>query len=84
MAETVVAILFAPGAEGEAALRRIGARHPGAKLILLTGPDAALRLAPLATEVWTDGKARGPVRFLALLRRLAWASPAYIYDLEAT
>lgn len=84
MTGTVVAILFTPSAEGEAALRAIRARHGAARLIALTTPAAAPRLRPLADEVWADGLARGPSRLLALLRRLAWASPGHIYDLEAT
>ncbi len=84
MSESVIVILFSPSDGSEKVLRLIRARHEGAKLVLLTTPGAAARLQPFADEVWADGTARGPGRFLALVRRLAWASPAHIYDLEAT
>jgi hypothetical protein len=85
MSETVIAILLRPGGDEAAgeALKLIRSRHPSANLVLLTSQGAAPGLRTLADEVWTDGAARGPSRFLALVRRLAWASPAHIYDLEA-
>lgn len=80
----VLAILLTPGPEGEAGLRAIRARHHGARLVLLTTPQAADRLGFLADEVWSEGVARGPGRFLALLRRIAWMDFAHVYDLEAS
>lgn len=77
---SVLAILFDP-ANGEM-LRRLRECHPGARLILLTVPEAAPRLAGFADEVWTDGAARGPARFLALVRRISWAHIDEGYDCE--
>lgn len=78
----ILAILLTPDPRGEASLRVLRERYPGANLILLTTPEAALRLAPLADEVWSEGGARGPGRLLALLRRIAWMSFAHVHDLE--
>lgn len=62
---------------GLAALR---ARHPGARIVLLTTPVHAG--APGADEVWTDGRVRGTSGFLALVRRIAWSRFAAVYDLR--
>lgn len=78
----VLAILFDP-VLGER-LEPLRGRHPGARVILLTTPEAAPRLAGLADEVWTDGAARGPARFLALVRRMSWAHIGHVYDFEAS
>ena len=64
-------------------LRRLRARHPAERLILLTVPAAAPGLAGLADETWTDGAVRGPGRFLALVRRMSWAHIGDVYDFEA-
>jgi hypothetical protein len=77
----VLAILF-DAAPGEAPLLAVRRRHPDARLILLTTAGAAPRLAPFADEVWPEGVPRGPARFLALMRRIAWAGIVHIYDLE--
>lgn len=77
----VLALLF-DAADGETALRALRARHPGARLVLLTTAQAAPRLSPLADEVWPEGLPRGPARFLALMRRIAWAHIVHIYDLD--
>jgi hypothetical protein len=78
----VLVILFDP-TEGET-LRVLRARFPEARLILLTVPGAASCLSGLADETWTDGAARGPARFLALVRRLSWAHIGEGYDCENT
>lgn len=77
----ILAILF-DGAGGEAALTALRRRHPGAPLVLLTTADAAPRLAAFADEVWTEAVPRGPARFLALMRRIAWMRVGHIYDFE--
>lgn len=78
----VLAILFDPGRA--AFLAEVRRRHAASPLILITTPAAASRLAPLADEIWAEGLARGPARFLALVRRIAWARVAHIYDLEGS
>jgi hypothetical protein len=80
----VLAIVLTPGLDAEACLRAVRARHGNAKLTLLTTPDAAARLAGLADEIWSEAGARGPGRFLALMRRISWVGFADVYDLEAS
>jgi hypothetical protein len=80
----ILAILLTPGAEGERRLQRLRMRTQGARLVLLTTPAAASRLAGFADEVWGEGVARGPGRFLALVRRISWMSFAEVHDLEAS
>ncbi len=81
----VLVILFDAAAHGET-LRgifdAIARRHPGSQVILLTTQEAAPRLGGLASAIWTDGAARGPVRLLSLVRRISWAHIGHIYDLE--
>lgn len=66
------------------ALRRISTSHGGAALLLLThaaaNPPADI---PIVAH-WRDGNMRGPLRFLALSRRLSWAGAACGYDLAPT
>ncbi len=81
----VLVILFDAGRHGETPrdmFDAVARLHPGSEVILLTTPDAAPRLAGLCTTIWTDGAARGPVRLLALVRRISWAHIGHIYDLE--
>ncbi|HEY4343598.1 MAG TPA: hypothetical protein VGN05_04580 [Parvibaculum sp.] len=80
----ILAILLTPGAEGEARLRALRLDRHGARLVLLTRPEAAAGLAGLADEVWSEGVAKGPGRFLALVRRISWMSFAEVHDLEAS
>lgn len=84
MSETVIAIWFGAGGEAHAAagLEAIRARHPAARLILLTSLKAAGPHRALADEAWEDGAVKGASAFLARARRLSWASPGHIYDLE--
>lgn len=77
----VLAIVF-EAAKGEPALAILRRRHPGARLIVLTTAGAACRLGALADEVWPEGLPRGAARFLALMRRIAWARVAHVYALE--
>jgi hypothetical protein len=80
----VLAILLTGSAAGEAALSALRKAHPGAHLVVLTRMDAISRLSPLADEVWGEGVPRGPVRFLALMRRMSWMGFAHVHDLEGT
>lgn len=80
----ILAILLTPGTKAEARLRAIRTSHPGANLVLLTAPENAGRLAGLADEVWSEGLAKGPGRFLALARRISWMSFSEVHDLEAS
>lgn len=84
-ANPVLVILFDAQPHGETpgeTFELIARRHPGAQVILLTTPEAAPRFSGFGVTVWTDGSARGPVRFLALVRRISWAHIGHIYDLE--
>jgi hypothetical protein len=84
-AKPVLVILLdanAHGATPDELFGLVARRHPGAEVILLTTPEAAPRFSGLGVTVWTDGLARGPVRFLALVRRISWAHIGHIYDLE--
>ncbi|MCE9650133.1 MAG: hypothetical protein K8R18_10975 [Parvibaculum sp.] len=80
----VLAILLTPDADAEAGLHAVRALHGNAKLTLLTTPDAAPRLTGLADEIWSEARARGPGRFLALMRRISWVGFTHVYDLEAS
>lgn len=85
-AEPVIAIWLGAGGP-EYATAMLGAlrtRHAGSRLILLTTPEAARQVEGLADEVWADGAARGAAAFLARARRLSWASPAFVCDLEGS
>jgi hypothetical protein len=80
----ILAILLTPDAEAETRLHALRMSGNGARLVLLTTPAAANRLAGLADEVWSEGVTRGPGRFLALVRRISWMSFAEVHDLEAS
>jgi hypothetical protein len=77
----VLAILFEPTRKSE--LLAIRVLHPCSRLVLLTTPEASADLSGLVDEVWPEAAQSGPSHFLALMRRIAWASFAHIYDLEA-
>lgn len=79
----ILAILLTPDAGREEALGAIRRRHAGGRLVLLTTPEAAPSLADRADELWAEGLAKGPARFLALMRRISWMGFAHVYDLEA-
>lgn len=79
----ILAILLTPDAAREARLRALREAYPDANLVLLTSPQGAARLAHLADEVWSEGVAKGPGRFLALVRRVSWMSFSAVHDLEA-
>ncbi|MDO8290426.1 MAG: hypothetical protein Q7T44_14525 [Parvibaculum sp.] len=78
----VIALTSRDDAAGVMAEAR--ATHPGARLVLLVGETAAPDLMQAADEVWPEGVARGPARFLALMRRMSWMGFSDIYDAEGT
>ncbi|MBX3494347.1 MAG: hypothetical protein KF899_15380 [Parvibaculum sp.] len=80
----IVIWLGSGGPARRAALAPLRVRHAGAPLILLTTPDGARAADGLADEIWSDGAARGAAAFLVRARRLSWASPAIVYDLEGS
>ncbi len=80
----ILVILLEPGKEAEARLALLRAMHPGAKLVLLTEAEHATRFKKLVDEVWDEGVARGPSRFLALVRRISWMSFAHVHDLDGS
>lgn len=84
--ETVIAIWLGRGgaSHAERGIEAIRSMHHGARLILLTTPEGREQAAGLADEYWEDGAVKGASAFLARARRLSWASPAHIYDLEAS
>ena len=84
VAGPVLVILLEPHAEAEARLALLRAMHPGARLVLLTEPEHAARLASHVDEVWDEGVARGPSRFLALIRRMSWMNFAHVHDLDGS
>lgn len=86
MSGTVIAIwLGAGGADrAKAELAAIRAEHPGSRLILLTTPECRREAGELADLCWEDAAARGATGFLARARRLSWASPSHIHDLEGS
>lgn len=79
----ILVIALTPDATREARLHALREAYPDANLVLLTSPQGAARLALLADEVWGEGVARGPGRFLALVRRISWMSFSAAHDLEA-
>ena len=82
---TVIVMMLGGGSETlVTALDRIAAAHPGAELVLLTHMEAQTppNVAPAAH--WRDGAMRGPLRFLALSRRLSWLGAICGYDLAPT
>ncbi|ABS61829.1 hypothetical protein Plav_0206 [Parvibaculum lavamentivorans DS-1] len=86
MSKPVIALWFGAGGEAhaEAGLKAIRESHPGVRLLLLTRREAAGAHHALADEIWDDGAVRGASAFLARARRLSWASPGHIYDLEGS
>jgi|TARA_R110000824_G_scaffold118960_14_gene272241 hypothetical protein len=83
-ARAVLVLLLAPRADAEDRLRAVRAGIGDARIVLLTSPAAVARLSPLADEVWSEGLAHGPARFLALVRRISWMEFAAIYDCEGS
>jgi hypothetical protein len=86
VSETVIAIWLGAGgaAHARAMLLAVRSAHPAARLILLTTPDGWKAAGDLASFGWEDGALRGASAFLARARRLSWASPDHIYDLEVS
>lgn len=86
MSGTVVAIWLGAGGapHAKAGLAAIRAAHPGSRLILLTTPQGRREVGEMADLCWEDGAARGASGFLARMRRLSWASPGHIHDLEGS
>ncbi len=86
MSATVIAIWLGAGgtAHAKAALAAIRAEHPGSRLILLTTPEGRREAGEMADICWADAAARGASGFLARARRLSWASPSHIHDLEGS
>lgn len=85
-AEPVIVIWLGAGGPERAAsmIADLRTRHATSRLILLTTREAAGQVRGLADEVWADGATRGAAAFLARARRLSWASPAVVYDLEGS
>ncbi|MES1989452.1 MAG: hypothetical protein V4441_00695 [Pseudomonadota bacterium] len=77
-------LVIALSSKTKAAAIVSGARmdHPSARLVLLVGAPASPALMAAADEVWSEGAARGPARFLALMRRMSWMGFSDIYDAE--
>lgn len=86
MSATVIAIWLGAGgqAHARAELAAIRAEHPGSRLILLTTPEGRREAGEMADLCWEDAAARGATGFLARARRLSWASPSHIHDLEGS
>ncbi|MCF8470955.1 MAG: hypothetical protein K9G30_09245 [Parvibaculum sp.] len=84
--QSVIAIWLGAGGGKAAAdqLRAIRERHRSSRLILLTTQDAGEDCRKWADETWHDGALKGAGGFLARARRLSWASPGHIYDLEGS
>ena len=81
----IVILMLRGGAEGlKFALERISAAHPGAELLLLTHENVETPPDMPVSAHWRDGNMRGPLRFLALSRRLSWAGAKCGYDLAPT
>ena len=80
----ILVILLEPASEAEARLALLRAMHPGCRLVLLTRPEYATRFHGLTDEIWDEGLARGPSRFLALVRRMSWMSFAHVHDLDGS
>ena len=86
MSATVIAIWLGAGgqAHARAELAAIRLEHPGSRLILLTTPEGRREAGEMADLCWEDAAARGATGFLARARRLSWASPSHIHDLEGS
>ncbi|MEX2248846.1 MAG: hypothetical protein WD671_04380 [Parvibaculum sp.] len=85
-AERIIAIWLGAGGpeRATATLDALRDSHVGSRMILLTTPDAPRSVVECADDVWIDGAVRGAAAFLARARRLSWASPAFVYDLEGS
>lgn len=80
----VLVISLTPSVSAVLRLERVRADHPGARIVLLTKAGAQAGLTRQADEVWPEGLARGPGRFLALARRISWMSFGHVYDFDGT
>lgn len=80
----VLVIALTSRDEAADVMARVRVTHPKARLVLLVGEKAAPALMSAADEVWPEGVARGPARFLALMRRMSWMGFSDIYDAEGT
>lgn len=80
----VFVISLAPSLSAVLRLEIVRADHPGARIVLLTRAGAQAGLTRQADEVWSEGLARGPGRFLALARRISWMSFGHVYDFDGT
>lgn len=56
----------------------------GDQVTILASSETAAIYADLAVTVWPDGAPRGILRLLALVRRIAWAQFAAIYDFDVS
>ncbi|MGV8995726.1 MAG: hypothetical protein ACOH12_02125 [Parvibaculaceae bacterium] len=81
-ARPILVIALSSKAKAAAVMSGIRADHPTARLVLLVGEPASPVLMQGADEVWPEGAARGPARFLALMRRMSWMGFSDIYDAE--
>ena len=70
----VFVISVTPSLSAVLRLERVRAAHPGARVVLLTKKDAQGGLTRQADEVWSEGMARGPARFLRLC---VWPRPQW-------
>ena len=83
-ARPVLVIALSSKAKAAALLAGARADHPAARLVLLVGEPASPALMRAADEIWPEGAARGPARFLALMRRMSWMGFSDIYDAEGS
>lgn len=80
----VLVIWLDPDGEAEARLGLLHALYHGARIVVLTRPEARSRFVGMAEEVWSEGDVRGPSRFLALMRRISWMSFTHVHDLDGS
>lgn len=66
--------------------KAIRAHHPDARITLLTTQSFAglAQACGYFDEVWVDGRPKGFLRTVALLRRISWAGFSRIYDLQTS
>ena len=69
-----------------AAMQRIRKSHGGAHITLLTTPpfEALARASGLFDEIWTDGRPKGLLAEISMLRRLRRAKFDRVYDLQTS
>lgn len=69
-----------------AAMQRIRKAHGDAHITLLTTPpfEALARASGLFDEIWTDGRPKGLIDEIAMLRRLRQAKFDRVYDLQTS